>query len=55
MKNVISFSGGRTSAFMTLEVLKIHPEAEVIFMDTGAEHPKRMSLFATSQDISMSP
>lgn len=40
MKNVISFSGGRTSAFMTLEVLKIHPNAEVIFMDTGAEHPK---------------
>lgn len=25
---------------MTLEVLKIHPDAEVIFMDTGAEHPK---------------
>lgn len=40
MKQVISFSGGRTSAFMTLEVLKIHPSAEVIFMDTGAEHPK---------------
>lgn len=40
MKQVISFSGGRTSAFMTLEVLKIHPDAEVIFMDTGAEHPK---------------
>lgn len=37
---VVSFSGGRTSAFMTLEVLKIHPSAEVIFMDTGAEHPK---------------
>lgn len=40
MKQVISFSGGRTSAFMALEVLKIHPSAEVIFMDTGAEHPK---------------
>lgn len=39
MKQVISFSGGRTSAFMTLEVLNIHPSAEVIFMDTGAEHP----------------
>lgn len=25
---------------MTLEVLKIYPDAEVIFMDTGAEHPK---------------
>lgn len=32
---VISFSGGRTSAYMTLEVLKIHHDAEVIFMDTG--------------------
>lgn len=40
MNQVISFSGGRTSAFMTLEVLKIHPDAEVIYMDTGAEHPK---------------
>lgn len=39
MNQVISFSGGRTSAYMTLEVLKIHPDAEVIFMDTGAEHP----------------
>lgn len=40
MNQVISFSGGRTSAFMTLEVLNIHPYAEVVFMDTGAEHPK---------------
>lgn len=40
MQQIISFSGGRTSAFMTLEVLKIHPDAEVIYMDTGAEHPK---------------
>ena len=40
MKHVISFSGGRTSAYTTLEVLKLHPDAEVIYMDTGAEHPK---------------
>ena len=40
MKHVISFSGGRTSACTTLEVLKLHPDAEVIYMDTGAEHPK---------------
>lgn len=39
MHNVISFSGGRTSAYMVLEVLKIHPDAHIVFMDTGAEHP----------------
>lgn len=39
MYNVISFSGGRTSAYMVLEVLKRHPDAHIIFMDTGAEHP----------------
>lgn len=40
MNHIISFSGGRTSAYMALEVLKIHPDAEVIYMDTGAEHPE---------------
>ena len=40
MEQVISFSGGRTSAYMTIEVLKRYPDAEVIYMDTGAEHPK---------------
>lgn len=39
MYDVISFSGGRTSAYMVSEVLKINPNAHIIFMDTGAEHP----------------
>lgn len=39
MYDVISFSGGRTSAYMVSEVLKINPDAHIIFMDTGAEHP----------------
>lgn len=40
MKNVISFSGGRTSALMVKLLLNKDPDAEVVFMDTGAEHPK---------------
>lgn len=39
MHEIISFSGGRSSAFMVLEVLKRNPNAEVIYADTGAEHP----------------
>ena len=40
---VISFSGGRTSAFMLYKVLEAHhmslpPEAKVIFCNTGKEH-----------------
>lgn len=38
-KNVVSFSGGRTSAYMVHLMLKIDPDAHYIFMDTGAEHP----------------
>lgn len=39
MQQVISFSGGRTSAYLVWLLLKINPNAKVIFMDTGAEHP----------------
>lgn len=42
--NVVSFSGGRTSAYLVhlMELLRNHSGINVhyIFMDTGAEHPK---------------
>ncbi|MBO1280083.1 phosphoadenosine phosphosulfate reductase family protein [Acinetobacter nosocomialis] len=38
MKKVISFSGGRTSAY-AVNLFKKDPDAYFIFMDTGAEHP----------------
>lgn len=40
MKNVVSLSGGRTSAYLAHIMKEIDPETEFIFMDTGAEHPK---------------
>ena len=41
MKQVIvSFSGGRTSAYLCSLIKKSHPDAVFVFMDTGAEHPK---------------
>ena len=39
MKHIINFSGGRTSAYMAQLVKDKYPNAESIFMDTGAEHP----------------
>ncbi len=38
MKKVISFSGGRTSAYL-VHLFKKDPDAHFVFMDTGAEHP----------------
>lgn len=38
MKRVINFSGGRTSALMT--IMEYKPGDIVIFCDTGREHPK---------------
>lgn len=39
MKRIINFSGGRSSALMT--VLEYNPETDyVLFCDTGREHPK---------------
>ena len=40
MKNVVSFSGGRSSALLVYLMKNQYPGADFIFMDTGAEHPK---------------
>lgn len=40
MKNVCSFSGGRSSAYLVYLMKKIDPFADFVFMDTGAEHTK---------------
>lgn len=41
MKKVVSFSGGRTSAYLCyLMKEKYGDEVDFIYMDTGAEHPK---------------
>lgn len=40
MKNVISFSGGRSSALLVYLMKNQYPNSDFIFMDTGAEHPK---------------
>lgn len=39
MINVVSFSGGRTSAYMLHVIRNLDPTALFVFMDTGAEHP----------------
>ena len=44
MKHIVSFSGGRTSAYLVhlMEQKRINYswDVEYVFMDTGAEHPK---------------
>lgn len=44
MKHIVSFSGGRTSAYLVhlIEQKRINDgwDVEYVFMDTGAEHPK---------------
>lgn len=40
MKKVVSFSGGRTSAYLVWLMKQMGQDAAYVFMDTGAEHPK---------------
>ncbi len=41
MKQVVSFSGGRTSAYLCfLMKQKYGRDLEIVFMDTGFEHPE---------------
>lgn len=42
MKKVVSFSGGLSSAYETINVICEYgiDSVEIVFMDTGAEHPK---------------
>ena len=41
MKKVVSFSGGRTSAYLChLMMERFKGDVDFVFMDTGAEHPK---------------
>ena len=37
-QTVVSFSGGRTSAYLCSLIKQLHPDAVFVFMDTGAEH-----------------
>ena len=37
---VVSFSGGRTSAYLVWLTKSLGIDAKYVFMDTGAEHPK---------------
>ncbi|WP_242502725.1 phosphoadenosine phosphosulfate reductase family protein [Serratia sp. 1D1416] len=39
MINVVSFSGGRTSAYLAHLMRQQDPDTRFVFMDTGAEHP----------------
>lgn len=46
MKKVISFSGGRTSAYL-VDIFRNDPNAHFVFMDTGAEHPATYQFIKT--------
>lgn len=50
MKHIVSFSGGRTSAYMSFILKGMYPDAEFIFMDTGAEHPKTYEFIKKCDD-----
>ena len=51
MKKVVSFSGGRTSAYLCyLMKEKFGDEVDFIYMDTGAEHPKTYDFIRSVND-----
>ena len=53
MKKVVSFSGGRTSAKLTLLAIEKYgtDAVRVVFMDTGAEHPKTYEFIRNLVDV----
>ena len=51
LRPVVSFSGGRTSAFLAATLLELlDGEVDFIFMDTGAEHPKTYEFIQRCDD-----
>lgn len=53
MKKIVSFSGGRTSAKLVLMAISIYgpDNVDVVFMDTGAEHPKTYEFIKKLIDV----
>ena len=47
---VVSFSGGRTSAYLCSLIKKLHHDAVFVFMDTGAEHPQTYEFIKQCND-----
>lgn len=50
MSRLISFSGGRSSAYMLYQMLPLHPDDHVVFANTGREHPATLDFI---RDISI--
>lgn len=49
-KQVVSFSGGRTSAYLCYLIKGMYQYAEFVYMDTGAEHPKTYDFIRKCND-----
>lgn len=47
---VVSFSGGRTSAYLCSLIKQLHHNAVFVFMDTGAEHPQTYEFIKQCND-----
>ena len=48
---VVSFSGGRTSAYLCSLIKGLHPDAVFVFMDTGAEHEATYEFIRQCNDL----